>query len=233
MAWSEVRYADRQALAQGLADTLVQLSGEALNARGQAWLCLAGGRTPQPAYRALAAAALDFSRIAAIPGDERCVPHDHPACNLRALREAFADTPHIQLHSLTVADGSRTASEAHAQAVLAAHAQDFDVTLLGMGKDGHSASIFPGAAEAARALALDAAVDALATTPDPLPPEAPFDRITLTLPRLLRSRRLLLAVSGEDKRALLNAVQAGEHAQLPIAHLLQHPQARVQIHFSP
>lgn len=233
MAWREYDHPDAQALADALAAALGSACEQGIEARGQALLSLAGGRTPWPAYRALAASALDFGKVTAMPGDERCVAHEDPACNLRGLREAFADAQGIQLASLTVADGEPARSEQHAQAMLAEWPGAFDAVLLGMGGDGHFASIFPGAAERAEALDLDSRADALMTVPEPLPPEAPYPRITLTLQRLLRSRRLLLAVTGNDKRTLLRRVQADETSPLPIAHLLHCPQARVEIHWCP
>src|SRR5690606_18283240 len=100
------------------------------------------------------------------------------------------------------------------------HPQDFDAVLLGMGADGHFASLFPGAANLADGLAPDSGIDAIATLPDPLPPEAPFARISLTLPRLLRAREIHLLVSGEDKRRVLRQAQQQDACRHPVAALL-------------
>lgn len=237
MAWIEHDHPDVAALTARVALELEHACREAIRARGAAWLALAGGRTPLPIYARLASS--DFAgTISAIPTDERCVPHAHPACNLRALREAFAASPAIVANGLTVADGDEAASLRHARALLALHAQPFDAVLLGMGADGHFASLFPGAANLADGLALEGGRTAIATLPDPLPPEAPFARISLTLPRLLHARTILLVVTGEDKRRTLR--QAQQHADgaaapgsLPVAALLQARDHRVQIHWSP
>ena len=232
MAWVEHDHPDTGALVAHAADALERACRNAIRARGAAWLALAGGRTPLPIYARLAASMFDGT-IAAIPTDERCVPHDHPACNLRALREAFASNPGIVANGLTAADGDEAASLAQARALLALNAQPFDFVLLGMGADGHFASLFPGAANLADGLALDNGVDAIATLPDPLPPEAPFARISLTLPRLLRAGEIHLVVTGEDKRRVLRQAQQGADAGFPVAALLHARDHHIRIHWSP
>jgi 6-phosphogluconolactonase len=241
MPWQEHLHHDPAALARALADALADALFDALAARGQAWLALAGGRTPLPAYVLLAAMDLDWRRVTLVPTDERCVPHAHPDCNLRALQEAFAAAPGVVIESLTTADGDPARSLAHARARLAPrHAQPFDAVVLGMGNDAHTASLFPGAADLAPALDPRGDLDACRILPDPLPPEAPFERISLTAARLLRARQQLLAITGEGKAAVLRRAQAGaDPAVMPIAAILgaaaPHAanQAAVQIHRSP
>ena len=282
MGWIEHDYPDAQTLVARVSATLEATCRQALAARSHAVLALAGGRTPLPVYAHLANAGL-AGRILALPTDERCVPHDHPACNLRNLREAFdnaalalvrhsrvggnpasdlsrqqqeldsrlrgnddqspygndgalsrhADTG-IDVHPLTTAEGDVDASLALARTWLAAHPQPFDAVLLGMGADGHFASLFPGAANLAEGLAPHSGADAIATLPDPLPPEAPFARISLTLPRLLHAGDVHLVVGGQDKRAVLRRAQQDPHAPFPVAALLHAAQAHpIHIHWSP
>ena len=238
MAWHEHTHAHAHALAIALADALADAVREALQARGHAWLALAGGRTPLPAYVLLAAANLDWHRVTVVPTDERCVPHAHPDCNARALEEAFAAAPGVAIEPLTVADGEARRSLAHTRARLAPrHDERFDAVVLGMGADAHTASLFPNAPGLAAALDLDAIDDAVHVVPDPLPPEAPFDRISLTAPRLLRARRLLLAVTGAGKRQVLQRAQGpADPIVMPVAAILHAPGPHapaVQIHWSP
>lgn len=232
MAWIEHDHPDTGALVAHVADALERSCRDAVRARGAAWLALAGGRTPLPIYARLAASRFDGT-ITAIPTDERCVPHDHPACNLRALREAFAADANIVGNPLTREDGDVDASLAQARALLAVNPQPFDAVLLGMGADGHFASLFPGAANLAEGLATESGIDALATLPDPLPPEAPFARISLTLPRLLHAKQIHLVVTGADKRAVLRHAQAHPDSAFPVAALLHAPGHHVHIHWSP
>ena len=235
MAWIEHDHADVGALVAHVAASFESACREAIRTRGQAWLALAGGRTPLPVYAHLAQAGLD-GVVSAIPTDERCVPHDHPACNLRALRAAFAPNAGISAEGITRDDGNEAASLSQARALLAVNAQPFDFVLLGMGADGHFASLFPGAANLAEGLAPDSGFDAIATLPDPLPPEAPFARISLTLPRLLHAREVHLVVTGEDKRRVLRQAQQqddGGATPFPVAALLHARDHRIHIHWSP
>ncbi len=186
------------ASAAAIADWLETRLAAALAASdGEVAITVPGGSTPFPIFEELARRELDFSRIAVWPGDDRLVPEDHAASNtgkIRALLEPVG--------ARVVALGED------------AQPPHFAVSWLGMGADGHIASLFPNTdpdpadPQAVRRL-----------TPDPLPPEAPFDRITLTIPALLDSDALVFVIRGDDKRAVFDAAVAGEH-DLPIARLL-------------
>jgi 6-phosphogluconolactonase len=234
MPWIEHDYASRDALVAHMVDALVEACSDASRRNGSAWLALAGGQTPLPIYAALAKA-LPSASMTLVPTDERCVPHAHPASNVSALRAAFTGHASTVVNALTCEDGNETASLAQARALLALNAQPFDVVLLGMGADGHFASLFPGAANLDSGLDMDSGVDVIATLPDPLPAEAPFARISLTLPRLLRAHSVHLVITGEAKRHVLRrAQQAGHDPHVhPVAALLQAREQRVQIHWSP
>lgn len=165
---------------------------------GRMAISVPGGSTPFPIFEALTKTDLDWSRIDVWPGDDRIVPEDHAASNtgkIRALLEPVG-----------------------AKIVALPDTQDvprFAIVWLGMGADGHIASLFPNT---------DPQVDEPAQikrlTPDPLPPEAPFDRITLTIPALLNSDALMFVIRGEEKRAVFDTGAAGGH-DLPVARLLR------------
>lgn len=232
MAWIEHLYPDAEALASALAARLEDTLREAIASRGHAMLALAGGRTPIPAYRALAARTLEWHKVLVMPTDERCVPHDHAACNLREMRTAFAQADGVRFASLTVDDGDPERSASQARAMLAQHAEAFDAVVLGMGSDAHTASLFPGAVQLDEALDPTSALDACRMDPVPLPPEAPFPRITLTAARLLRARSIHLALTGDGKRAALREAQAAsDPLRYPVAAILHAP-VNVLIHWS-
>lgn len=165
-------------------------------------LSLPGGSTPPPILRALAALSdaspLDWRRISVWPGDDRAVPPSHPASNEGMLRRLLEPL------------GAEVATLSEMEAI-----PHFALTWLGMGSDGHIASLFPSADPRA-----DDPARVRRLTPDPLPAEAPFDRVTLTIPALLDSDRLLFVIRGEDKRALFERAMAGDN-DLPVARLLR------------
>lgn len=234
MSWTETLHRDADALAESVAGTLEAAIRTGLAERGRAVLALAGGRTPFPVYRRLAQASLDWSRVLLLPTDERWVEQDHPSCNAREMRVAFAAAGDVTILSLTPESAGLFASARWAETMLATLADPFDAVLLGMGGDGHFASLFPGAVELAAGLDPDSPDDVLVVHPDPLPPEAPYARVSLSAARLLRTRRLLLAATGAAKRAVLDRAEAQpDPLTLPISALLHDTAAQVEIHWSP
>ena len=222
------RYSDVAAMCDALASVLTDSCATSAAPN----LALAGGRTPLPIYRALAQLwSKDGRRARVIPTDDRCVAHTHPASNITALRAAFGDS--ADCLAITAADGDADASLAIAKEVLRG-IDTFDAVLLGMGEDGHFASLFPGAANLLDGLAIDAHDDAILTTPDPLPPEAPFSRISLTLPRLLRTRSAHLCITGARKLDVLEqAISQTTDLPYPVAALLRQTSVAVHVHWSP
>ena len=156
-----------------------------------------GGSTPFPILAELVTAPLDWPRLTVWPGDDRLVPEDHPASNTGRIRALLEPV------------GAEVVSLSEMEQV-----PHFALAWLGMGGDGHIASLFPNTDPRA-----DDPQAIRRLTPDPLPPEAPFDRVTLTIPALLDSDELLFVIRGADKRALFEAAARGEH-DLPVARLL-------------
>ncbi len=181
-----------------IADWFAARLGEALAAdAGPVTITVPGGSTPFPIIAKLLKHPLAWDRIMVWPNDDRAVPEDHPASNTGKLRTLFAPA------------GAEVVTLTEMEQV-----PRFALAWLGMGADGHVASLFPNTDPR-----LDDARRIVRLTPDPLPPEAPFDRITLTLPALLDSDAIALVIRGEDKRAIFDQALVGAH-DLPIARLL-------------
>lgn len=157
-----------------------------------------GGSTPFPIFDLLAEENLPWPRISVWPGDDRIVEEDHPASNVGKIR-ARLEPAGARIVSLT-----EDARPPH-----------FAIAWLGMGGDGHIASLFPNTDPQA-----DDPHPVRRLTPDPLPPEAPFDRLSLTIPALTDSDEIMFVIRGADKRAVFDAAVKGEN-DLPIARLLK------------
>ena len=227
----EHAYEDAEALAESVAEHLRETTLRALSHRGHAQLCLAGGRTPLPAYRRFAARdGIDWEDVVVLPGDDRCVPWTHPASNLAGLCDAFADAYALRIESLTSMDGDPMPSLSQAREMLRLHQAPFDAVVLGMGEDAHTASLFPGAPELAAALDPASTHEAFLIHPEPMPAEAPFARISLGLARLLRTRSVHLLVTGARKREVLRAALASnDPLRHPVAAMLRAAQD-VRVH---
>lgn len=172
--------------------------GSALAATGgPIAITVPGGSTPFPILERLAAAQLDWARLTVWPNDDRVVPEDHAASNTGRIR-ALLQPAGAEVVTLTEME----------------QVPRFALAWLGMGEDGHVASLFantdPRIDDPARIRRL---------TPDPLPPEAPFDRVSLTLPSLLNSAQLMFVIRGVAKRRVFDQAAAGG-SDLPVARLL-------------
>lgn len=190
-------YPDPEALAVAVADRLDREVRDAVAARGSAHLALSGGRTPQRAYELLAERATGWRDVHLWYADERCVPPDHEESTHRLVRETLLThdpqgvTEHRVLGELDDPDSAARAYAGELRSTI------LDVVLLGLGEDGHTASLFPYSTEldtftgGPRVLAVRGA------------PKPPPDRVTLTLETLGKARSLVLAVSGDGKRDAL------------------------------
>ncbi|OYW43957.1 MAG: 6-phosphogluconolactonase [Sphingomonadales bacterium 12-68-11] len=156
-----------------------------------------GGSTPFPILARLVERPLDWSRLTVWPNDDRLVPEDHPASNTGKLR-ALLEPVDAEVVALSEME----------------QVPRFALAWLGMGADGHVASLFPNTDPRG-----DDPQRIRRLTPDPLPPEAPFERITLTLPALLASDELVFVIRGGVKRAVFEAAKRAE-SDLPVARLL-------------
>ena len=198
----------RQALAKNLAQSVAETLQVAIASKGSASLAVSGGSTPKRMFQNLSQRALDWSRVTVTLVDDRCVPANHERSNQRFVRENLLQNAARDAHFLPLIG----TNDAELLALT-----PFDVCLLGMGTDGHTASFFPGGDT------LSQAVDAKQSKPMiQLSAEgAGEERVTLTLPFIVTAKRLILHIEGAEKRTVLaEAQRPGDPNALPIRHVL-------------
>lgn len=199
--------ADREALRQRAVLWILDAAAAAIAARGEFRLVLAGGETPRGVYQALSHRSADWPAWHIYFGDERCLPAGDAARNSRIACAAWLDRvpiPASQIHIIPAELGARRAAEVYAEGLReATHFGDFDLVLLGLGEDGHTASLFPGHDWGME----PGAPDTLAIGDAPKPPP---ERVSLSAARLSRARQVLFLVSGAGKRGALADWRAGK-----------------------
>lgn len=213
MSLPELRvFPDAEHLVLALADALCTEAEADIRARGTFHLVLAGGNTPRELYRALAARGAGDAHWVVWYGDERCVAADDPERNSMMAETAWlaaSRIPPANRHAIPAERGAREAADAYSKRLEAVG--DFDLVLLGMGEDGHTASLFPGRDWGEVA---DSA-DALAVHDSPKPPP---ERVSLSAARLNRSRRVWFLVSGASKREAMRRWRDGEPLPVGAIH---------------
>jgi len=219
-------------MAEAVVDDIGFVIESALGERGKALVALPGGKSPMPIFERLAAATIDWSHVTIIPTDDRLVPIDSPLSNVAMIARYFEPNG---VRILPLAADSftdyRKAGKA-ADARLAEISWPPDLVWLGVGTDGHTASIFPGP-DLEEALDGPKSRKAVGVMPDPLPKEAPVARVTLSRAAILSARALLLAFSGTDKRAVVErAISDGPLSATPIGRVLTDIESPISIHWS-
>jgi len=225
-------YPDADAWAWSCAVMLAASLRRDLAERGHARLLLSGGTTPAPVYRALSKAPLDWDNIDVALVDERWLQPDDPDSNARLVRENLLQNHAKAAHFEPMTRLGRTLDEAVASAN--AHArQATTAAVLGMGEDGHTASLFPGARDLPRALASKS--DYVSFDASGCPGAGPWPlRISLTPLGLSKARERLLLVRGDAKRRLLDrALDSDDASVMPVRIAFTTPGATLQIHWSP
>lgn len=222
----EHRFASGTALAVWLARTAAATLRAAVRARGRATLVVSGGQTPRLYLPVLARQRLPWSRVKVTLTDERWVRPPHPQSNETLIRTRLLRGPAraARLVPLRAVGPHVAAAHGAIERALARLPWPADLVLLGMGDDGHVASLFPG----------DPALHRRAGRAVAVPrPQAGFPRCSLTLRTLGRARRTLLVLTGTDKAALWRRVRAAAAGPVPVAHWLAAVRGRVDVALAP
>jgi 6-phosphogluconolactonase len=226
------RFADMASLSNTLATEIAARLTAAIERRGIASLLVSGGRTPAPLFRALGVQPIDWSRVCVALADERWVEPTDPQSNERLVRETLlqARAAAARFIGLKNAAPSPDMGAVAAWETFARIPRPFDTVLLGLGDDGHTASLFPGSPNLARALDT-AAVAGCVGMWAPSPPQA---RMSLNLSALLDARRIGLLIQGEDKwRTLERALGEGPVETMPVRAVLRQQRAPLEVLWAP
>lgn len=226
---TEHHCADGATAAAAMAGRIAALLNEAIAARGVATLALSGGRSPIPVLHALSDCDVDWSKVIVTLVDERWVAPDHADSNERLVRENLLHGAAAAARFVSMKNGAADAhaGQAEYETAIAALPWPLDIVVLGMGEDGHTASLFPDAAELAEGLATRAMTLAIS------PPAAPHQRLSLSARTILSSRHILLQIGGAAKRAVYERARAGGPvAELPIRLALCQDDVPVEVWIS-
>jgi 6-phosphogluconolactonase len=213
------RYPASEELSAVAADAIGTALSEAAASRGTASLVATGGRSPGAIYDRLNLADVDWPRITVTLSDDRCVSEDHPDSNARLVRSRLLKGRAAAARFLPLWPAPETAA--------LRPLMPFDLVMLGMGEDGHIASLIPGDPGLEDGLNT---VELLRDVPAGLG-SPPLARITLTLTAILNSRAIFLLIAGEPKREVISRALAGE--DLPVSRLIERAGDRLRIFWTP
>ena len=215
---SEIEFREfdsRAEASQALADELAWVLTEALNRKDSAALVVSGGSTPAPMFSILRELDVTWQLVTVVPSDEREVEPDHPDRNEAMIRRELLAGPAADARLVSLIPPGEIPDA-------------FDAVVLGMGDDGHTASLFPGSPDLARALQSAEKLERLEV------PQLGVHRISLTPAALLRGSRVFLLFFGELKRAVFEAaLEEGETATYPVRAVLHQSDVPVDVYWAP
>ncbi len=217
-----------------LAQDIAQRLASAIQARGFAVLSVSGGKSPVALFEALRVIDIDWSRVRITLVDERCVPRIHPDSNAllvqtHLLQDLAAKAQLVFMVASAAEPLVSPAVQAKAASLALTAAGVADVLVLGMGADGHTASLFPEAPNLADALDLRNTQTCVSIELAHPPANAPYPRITQTLAQILSARHIVLPLTGTDKLNTLQQAWKQATPALPISFVLQQTQAPVAL----
>jgi 6-phosphogluconolactonase len=227
-----VRYPDLNALSLKLAAGIAADLAAAIAVRGMASLVISGGRSPVKLFERLRTLAIDWSRVCVALADERWVDPSDPASNERLVRDVLLRDAAAAARFTGLKNGRATPElgAGLAWSTFNGVPRPFDVLVLGMGDDGHTASLFPDSPSLELALDETAAAGCIGMR-SPTLPEA---RLSLNLAALLDSRRIVILITGESKwRTYIAAVQPGAVERMPVRAVLRQRRTPVEVIWSP
>lgn len=231
MSWVIWKFDDNDALVNELAERVVSGLREGIDARGRASMAVSGGSTPKSLFARLAGSEFDWGNVTITLVDERWVDKSHQDANAKLVRDFLLRDKAAAATFVPMKTDAPDpfVAEGEVEARFRDIPMPFDVVILGMGDDGHTASFFPGASSLEQALRPERERLCAAVRP----PAAPHDRMTLTLPVLLDAKHLILHVVGKDKwQVLQRALQPGKTGELPVRAVLHQSKVLLDIYYA-
>ncbi len=225
-------FIDRKALTTELADQIGKLLTAGVTDTGQASLAVSGGSTPVELFEVLSDLDIPWQQVVITLVDERWVAPDEPDSNEHLVRSHLLKDKALAATFIGMKNSAATASAGEKECEQKLHKvpRPFDVLILGMGNDGHTASLFPGA----KKLSLATDMDLGQTCMGIAPLTAPHERMTLTLPAILDSRQIFLHITGQEKHDVLQKAQAeGLVEEMPIRFILRQQTTPLSVFWAP
>ncbi|AWB67819.1 6-phosphogluconolactonase [Saccharobesus litoralis] len=221
-----VEYKDTNELNPAFAERVAGLLKDAIKAKGCASLVVSGGSTPLPFFKALSQIELAWDKVTITLADERWVDADHKDSNTSLVKNNLLqnNAAVATFAEIKTSEASAFGAEASVTASLSGLPQPLDVLILGMGEDGHTASLFPCSEQIAEGFASDDLVIAVQPT------TAPHERMSLTLKSLLNAQQIFLHIVGKSKKDVLDkALAADDKFEMPIRAILQQNDVPVDV----
>ena len=223
-------FADQYTLCQNLSQRICATLQKAIATRGKASLVVSGGSTPVPLFAALSKISMEWDRVFITLADERWVEVSDRDSNEASVRKHLLrnQAKDAHFHGLRNSYEFAVDGESECGEELASFPRPFDIVILGMGPDGHTASLFPEAARLSDALDMGSEKLCMAMTPVTVP----HDRMTLTLPALLDSRQIFLQLSGKEKHDVYErALGSDSLEEMPIRAVLYQDKVPVDVYW--
>lgn len=231
MAYQWHHHESAAASAAALADAVAAALKVALDKRGNAVLAVSGGRSPIAFFEALSQKDLDWAHIAITLVDERIVPTDHPDSNTGLVHEYLLKNKAAAAEWIPVVETGLQEADLKPETVVQTalkHYRQPDALVLGMGGDGHTASLFPQAPQLDSGLDLANEVPLLHTTPV----TAPHERVSMTLAAIAKTPAVFLAIQGAEKKAVFDQAAAALSKNLPTSFILNNEKVNCYVHYA-
>ena len=224
-------FPDRDTLITDLSITITSLLGAGIEQNGRASLAVSGGSTPVQLFRNLSIVDIPWQHIDITLVDERWVAPDDPDSNENLVRTHLLQNRAAVATFTGMWNSAETASEGETQCTMQLQSthHPIDVLILGLGGDGHTASLFPGTVKLPQATDMNSGKICTAITPM----TAPHERMTLTLPAILEAKHIFLHITGENKKDVLEqALLDGPAKEMPIRYILQQQKTDFSVYWA-